>query len=271
MNPVIGEGDDPLRAAPLADGTPLRPIGLALRIIETVAEQQPISASDVARRVSLPKATAHRILQALELAGWLERDGGTRPLWSVTMKPIAIGGRAIERKSGLRMAALTLMDALRRSTGETVHLGLLHEDAIVLIERLDGTNSVNSFLPVGTSWELHWSSSGKCVLANWPPEEQLAYLSRPLYRRKSTTEIMPPGELAAELEAIRGRGFAISVGRPPATSSSIGTALFDKRGYAFAGLSISGAADRLGEEQLLQLAPQLMATARGISIGMSMS
>ena len=88
-----------------------------------------------------PKATVHRLLLALETYGWLERDGGSRPLWSVTMKPIAIGGRAIERKSGLRIAALSIMDALRHATGETVHLGLRDGDSIVLIERIDGTKS----------------------------------------------------------------------------------------------------------------------------------
>ena len=34
-----------------------------------------------------------RLLLALETFGWLERDGGSRPLWSVSMRPIAVGGR----------------------------------------------------------------------------------------------------------------------------------------------------------------------------------
>lgn len=50
----------------------------------------------------------------------------------------------------------------------------------------------------------------------------------------------------------------------------IGTAIFDKRGRPFACLSITGAADRLHEKDLLALAPHLVAPARRISIGMSM-
>ena len=249
---------------------PSRPVGLALRLVERVAEWQPIGASDLARRLALPKATVHRLLLALETFGWLERDGGTRPLWSVSMRPIAVGGRAIERKSGLRMAALSVMDALRHETGESVHLGLVDGENIVLIERIDGINSVNIFLPVGTSWDLSWSSSGKSVLAHLPEAELERFLRTPRFRRKSETDIIPVAELRNELAGIRERGFAISVGVPPAASSSIGTAIFDKRGRAFAGLSITGASDRLREEQLLALAPRLVAAARRISIGMSM-
>lgn len=249
---------------------PNRPVGLALLLVERVAEWQPIGASDIARRLALPKATVHRLLLALEIFGWLERDGGSRPLWSVSMRPIAVGGRAIERKSGLRMAALSVMDALRHATGETIHLGLVDGENIALIERIDGVNSVNIFLPVGTSWDLSWSSSGKAVLAHLPEAEQQSYLRTPRFRRKSETDIIPPDQLAEELAQIRERGFAISVGVPPAASSSIGTAIFDKRGRPFAGLSITGASDRLREEQLLALAPHLTAAARRISIGMNM-
>ena len=249
---------------------PSRPVGLALRLVERVAEWQPIGASDIARRLALPKATVHRLLLALETFGWLERDGGSRPLWSVSMRPIAVGGRAIERKSGLRMAALSVMDELRHATGETVHLGLLDGEHIVLIERMDGVNSVNIFLPVGTSWDLSWSSSGKSVLAHLPEAERERFLETPRYRRKSETDIIPAVELRDELIGVRERGFAISVGVPPASSSSIGAAVFDKRGRPFAGLSITGASDRLREEQLLALAPRLVAAARRISMGMSM-
>ena len=249
---------------------PNRSVGLSLRLVERVAEWQPIGASDIARRLSLPKATVHRLLLALETFGWLERDGGSRPLWSVSMRPIAVGGRAIERKSGLRMAALSVMDALRHATGETIHLGLVDGENIALIERIDGVNSVNIFLPVGTSWDLSWSSSGKAVLAHLPEAERQNYLQTPRLRRKTDTEIIPTDQLAAELLQIRERGFAISVGVPPAASSSIGTAIFDKHGRPFAGLSITGAADRLHEEELLALAPHLVAAARRISIGMSM-
>lgn len=250
---------------------PMRPVGLALALVERVAEWQPIGASELARRMDLPKATIHRLLLALEVYGWLERDGGTRPRWSVTVKPISIGGRAIEHKSGLRMAALSIMDSLRHATGETVHLGLLQGDNILLIERIDGINSVNIFLPVGTSWDLSWSSAGKVVLANLPVGRQKAYLQTPRFRRKSETEIIPIDELTAELAMIRECGFAMSVGMPPAASSSVGAPIFDKDGVAFAGLSITGAANRLRTDELLTLAPRVVEAARRISIGMTMS
>ena len=249
---------------------PMRPVGLALAIVERVAELQPVGASDLARQMQLPKATVHRLLLALEAYGWLERDGGARPRWSVTVKPIGIGGRAIERASGLRMAALSVMDALRHETGETVHLGLLYGDRMLLIERVDGFRSVGIFLPAGTSWDLTWSSSGRAILANLSEEDRREFLRTPRYRRRSETDVIPVEELAAELALIRQRGFAISVGSPGANSSSIGAAIFDRKGAPFAGLSISGAVDRLREPELVALAPHLVEAARRISMGMAL-
>ncbi|HET6538535.1 MAG TPA: IclR family transcriptional regulator [Sphingopyxis sp.] len=258
------------QAIPLPPKGPNRAVGIALLLVEKVAEWQPIGASDIARRLDLPKATVHRLLLALETFGWLERDLENRPLWSVSMRPIAVGGRAIERINGLRMAALSVMDILRHTTGETVHLGLVDGDHISLIERIDGLKSVNVFLPVGTSWALNWSSSGKAVLAHMSETEQARYLSTPRLHRKSETDIIPSAQLAEELEHIRERGYAMSVGLPPSATSSIGTAIFDKAGRPFAGISITGAADRLGEQELIALAPHLMSAARSISMGMNM-
>lgn len=249
----------------------IRPVGLSLQIIEQVAEWQPISTSELARRLALPKTTTHRLLLGLENFGWLERDDGPRALWSLTTRPITIGGRAIERKRGLRTAALSIMDSLRQATNETVLLGLLEEDNMVLIERIDGIKSVNLFVPIGSRWPLHWSSAGRTALAYLSEAQQADYLGKPLYRRKSLSEIMPPADLAAELVQIRERGFAITVGAPPASSSSVGTAIFDKHGAPFAGLSINGASNRLQEDELFALAPQLLEAARRISLGVSLS
>jgi IclR family transcriptional regulator, acetate operon repressor len=251
-------------------GNAMRPIELALQVIERVAELQPIGTSDLARRMELPKATVHRLLLALEKSGWLEREEDSRALWCVSLKPIAVAGRAIERKRGLRMAALPIMDELRRSTDETLHLGLLDGDGMVLMERFDGGRSIHAFLPVGTHWLLHRSSAGKAVLAHLPKARQEAYMQVPRYRRP-TDELLTPEELSAELDLIRERGFAISLGLQPPHSSSVGAAIFDKHGLPFAGLSVTGAADRLKAEQCLALAPLVVAAARRISMGMSMA
>lgn len=246
----------------------MRPVELAFRLLEQVAELQPIGASDLARSMALPKATVHRLLIVLEGAGWLAREEKARTLWSVTLKPVAVAGRAIERMSGLRMAALPVMDDLRRDLGETVHLGLLDGDRIVLVERVDGAKSVNSFLPVGTHWDLHWSSAGKAILAHLPEPAKAAYLAKPLLKRRST-EPLDPAELAAELEAIRAQGFATTLGRGEARSSSVGAAIFDKFGVPCAGLSVTGAAERLSQDDLMGLAPKVAAAAGRISMGLS--
>jgi DNA-binding IclR family transcriptional regulator len=248
----------------------MRPIELALQLIERVAELQPVGTSDLARQMDLPKATVHRLVQALERAGWLEREPDSRALWCVSSKPIAVAGRAIERKRGLRMAALPVMDDLRRETGETLHLGLLVDDGIVLLERFDGNRPMHAFIPVGTQWQLHRSSAGRAVLAHLTAERQQDYLATPRAWRW-TEQPVAPEAFRAELDHIRERGFAYTLGRQAQETSSVGAPIFDKHGVPFAGLSITGAADRLKAEECLALAPRVMDAARRISVGMSLA
>lgn len=246
----------------------MRAVEIALRLIEQIAENQPAGASDLARELNLPKATVHRSLLTLERSGWIERldDGRTR--WMLSLKPLTVGGQAIEARRGLRMAALPVMEALRRATEETVQLSVLDADSIVLIERFDGLRSSRAFIPFGKRWDLHRSSAGKAVLANLPLEARQAYLAKPLLRRRST-ELMDPAELEAELELTRTRGFAMTLGAKPPDTNTVGAAIFDKRGHPFAAISISGPAERLLADDCLRLAPQVMDAAERISIGMS--
>ncbi|WP_282072565.1 IclR family transcriptional regulator [Janibacter hoylei] len=151
-----------------AAGSSVRSVQTALRLLDALAEHSPCGVGELARRLGVPKSTAHRGLQTLEAAGWASVDDHGR--YSVTAHLLSLGLMA-SRESGLHEAAFPEMEKLRDQTGETIHLTVRDNQAAVLVLRAEGTHHVRTMLPLGTRVPLYASSSGHAILASLPDEE----------------------------------------------------------------------------------------------------
>ena len=209
----------------------------ALRVLEEVAARQPAGVGELARVLGLPKSTVQRSLRTLHEAGWIRPAAGEITRWQVTSKALQVGRRA---ELGLRDAAMPVMEQLRQRTGETIHLMVPEGDAVVLIERLETDKPLRIVLPLGTRLPLHASANGKAVLA---------HRSAPLPELASYTDttIVDPEALAAELAAVRARGYADNRGEWRSDIAAVAAAVLGPDGPV-ASLSVSTPASRMPEE-----------------------
>jgi IclR family acetate operon transcriptional repressor len=244
----------------------MRSVEVALRILEAVASRQPVGVSELARRLGLSKTTVQRSLTTLHASGWIEPvDGGTRA-WTLSIRALVVGGRAIDSGRGLRSSAIPVMEEVRRKTGETIHLMVRHDDSVVLIERLDGIKPVRVFNPLGGRALLHRTSSGKAVLANLSEPERALYLER----RLASGRTRPPigkALLCEELELVRRRGFAINLSSNQPDVNAVGAAIFDEEHRPIGAITISAPADRMPEALCLRNGATINDAARRITIG----
>ncbi|MGH7748260.1 MAG: IclR family transcriptional regulator, partial [Candidatus Dormibacteria bacterium] len=157
----------------------MRSVEVALHVLEAVADRQPVGVSELSRRLAISKTTIQRSLQTLAKAGWIEPAGESRTAWSLSIRPLVVGGRA-DWPRGLRSIAIPVMEELRRQVEETIHLMVRDKNTVVLIERLDGIRPVRVFNPLGSRAQIHRTSSGKAVLAHLPADEYAAYMARRL-------------------------------------------------------------------------------------------
>src|SRR5687767_953048 len=93
----------------------------AFRVLEAVAEKQPIGLSELARHVELPKSTTQRCLLTLEEIGWVQQSSSSPTRWGLTYRILSLSRQAGEQH-GLRTLALPVMNDLQLATTETVHL-----------------------------------------------------------------------------------------------------------------------------------------------------
>jgi IclR family acetate operon transcriptional repressor len=242
---------------------------VALRVMEEIAAHQPIGVSDLARLLGLSKTTTHRALLTLAEAGWIEATGDRRSLWSLSVRALTVGGRAVDSMRGLRGVAVPVMEDLRRSTGETIHLLVPERTHVVLIERLDGIKAVRVFNPVGGRASIFRTSAGKAILSKLPAVELAPYIE--ILRSRAELGAQDADEFLAELDLVRRRGFALNLGSNQPDVHAVAAAIVDTNGVPLAGVTVSAPPERLTEAMCVRFAPLVMDAARRISVGLRAS
>lgn len=245
----------------------MRPVRLALRIVEEIASHQPIGTSELARRLALSKTTVHRSLMSLHEAGWIEPSEEARRSWRLSIHALVVGGRAVESRGRLRGIAIPVMEELRRSTEETIHLLVRYRERVVLIERLDGIKPVRVFNPFGGRARLHRTSAGKAILAHLPAAELADYMKGPLTSARMRAPI-DPHVLTEELSLIRRRGFALNLGGNQPEANAVGSAIFDAGDHPVAAITVSAPSERMPEQLCIRRGALVSDAARRITLSM---
>jgi DNA-binding IclR family transcriptional regulator len=194
---------------------PLQSVGIALDIIDALAEVPELGVSDLARRVGVAKSTAHRTCAVLADRGLLDRtaDGAYR----LGLRLVEYGGLATER-TAVRDRGLPLLVELRNKLGETVQIAVPAGADVVYVERVEGRRALRYSTNARRS-PIHRSSSGK-VLAAYNPSLLEARLRAGLPPSTGYT-IVVPEVLVDELARVRERGYARSVDETEVGMSSI--------------------------------------------------
>ena len=234
----------------------------ALRVLETVSENQPIGVSDVARLLGIPKSSAQRALVTLKTAGWIqkaENDQDTR--WVITSRALTVGNRAGGDVVGVARPA---MERLHVETRETIHFLVREGNDLVLVEHLESPQVLRSSYPLGTRMPMTATSSGKAFLAALSHADAESIIGEEL-RAFSPATIMKPHRLWAQLDEIRALGYATNVGEFSSDIRAVGAAVLDAGAHPIAAISISVPAQRMNEQHWHQYGIMVADAARSIS------
>jgi DNA-binding IclR family transcriptional regulator len=115
-------------------------------------ESGPLSLADLVDATGLPRATAHRLGAALEVHGFVARDGDGR---------FALGPRLSQL--GLPLLARPALEALRDATGESVQLYVRRGDQRLCVAALESPHGLRTIVPVGALLPLDAGSAGKVL------------------------------------------------------------------------------------------------------------
>jgi DNA-binding IclR family transcriptional regulator len=214
----------------------------AVVILAFLSEGGPATLAEVIEGTGLSRPTAYRLLSALEAHRLVGRGSGR---YVLGMRLLGWGNRAV----GLDLleASRPVLAALAAETGESVQLYVREGDRRVCVAAVERAGrGLRDTVPVGAVLPLDRGSGGKVLLA-WAENGE----------RFSRVEM-------AELEEIRGRGWAESVAEREAGVASVSAPVFHPGGELRAAVCASGPISRLGERPGERLAGPVAAAAREI-------
>ncbi|TDD24538.1 IclR family transcriptional regulator [Kribbella turkmenica] len=233
----------------------------ALRILASLGEGDR-SLDQLATELDVHKTTVLRLLRTMEADRFVRRDESHR--YRLGSRLFALADAAREEYV-VRAVAGPHLRQLNQKTGQTVHLAAWENGEVVYVDKLDSVRSVRMYSQVGVPAALHCTAVGKVLLAAQPARQREALLASIDYHAFTPRTITDPDVLRAELDAVRVQGWAQDRAEHESFINCIGAPVTDHDGRVVGAVSVSVPDVLLNYEQVLELLPDLLATAEAIS------
>jgi DNA-binding IclR family transcriptional regulator len=237
--------DGSAQDAPAPDGGARAILRVPEVLMEIAGARRGLSLAELDARLSIPKASLHRLLRELGRGGYLVHEAGAYRLGPSSFHLAALVTQAAPARP-FPACARPELERLAEATGETVMLGVLSESGaeIIYVDVIDSKAAVRFTIPIGDRRPLHSVASGKAVLAFLPEVARQAYLEGADFTR-FTAQTTSKAELPAVLREIGAAGVALDSGGRAAGASALASPVLDAGGLAFGAISVAGPADRI--------------------------
>ncbi len=235
----------------------------ALDVLEALAVGGEHGLSDLSGRVGLHPSTVHRLLSVLVVRGYARPCGGGR--YALGAQALRLAAGAAASQSDLGAQARPLLRALAERSGETTNLLLPLDDAVVYVDQVASRHMVRMFTQLGAHAPLYCTAGGKAILAARSAADLEAYLARTRLTPRTAHTLTTPAVLAADLDAVRERGYSVDEGEMEDGVRCVAAPVLDASGHAVAALSISGPASRFSAARIEEILPALLAATAELS------
>jgi IclR family KDG regulon transcriptional repressor len=222
---------------------PVEAVRRALRILRCFSVDRPeLGISDIARELGMHKSTVHRLLNTLELEGFIHRVDGSRYALSWTLFEL---GSAVPAWQGIRSSVLRSLEALADATGETAHLSVLEGGQVLYVEKVESANQLRMPSAVGRLVPVHCTALGKVLLAGLGDDEATRLVRKLPLSRFTPNTITDPATVMGEVREVRETGFAVDREEIEEGLMCIAAPVVDETDFTCAAISIAGPASRI--------------------------
>jgi DNA-binding IclR family transcriptional regulator len=234
--------------------------GLALLEAIAAAPAEGLRLSDVAEQCQLEQPTAHRLVAALERAGYVGRVADGRRL-CLGLKLFQLAS-ASEDGGGLAMVARPVLVRLAAQSGDCMFLMARSGLDAVCLDRQDGDYTIRSLTGhVGGATPLGLGTGSTTILAHLPADERTEVLEANRQRIVALGHELPS---EGELAAIRERGYCHEVSKSVAGIVGAAVPIMTPKGRPIGALAIGATEARLPEARLADMVASMQAEARSI-------
>jgi IclR family acetate operon transcriptional repressor len=237
----------------------------ALSLLEILAEDDDgYRLIDLSERTGLPSSTVHRLLTTLEQKRFVsfQRE---KALWYIGAQCFSVGA-VFGRRRQLSELAAPAMRRLRDVSGETVNLGCVDENEMLLLLQLQSREVMRAASRPGDRSPLACTAMGKAILAAMPNTKTTEFVQHRGLRRLTPQSIARPTALHSVLEEVRRVGYAVDNEETALGVRCVAAAIFDELSMPVAALCVVGPTLRITLQRMEELGESAILAAREITI-----
>lgn len=222
---------------------------------------EPQRLHQIAKDTELTKSTASKILNTLNLIGYVQKNPDTQE-FTLGRALVNYANKAVSQLE-IKRIAQPYLEELQRMTTETVHLGILDKSCIVYITKIESNHPVNLYSQVGKTIPLYCSAMGKSILAELTDVEIEQYLAENILIPKTENTFTIKESFRNELKNIRNLGYAFDDGEHEIDVFCAGTSI-TVNGKNFGAISVSIPKYRITQNILKDIIDALQKCKAGI-------
>lgn len=234
---------------------PVQTLEKALEIIKYFKNNittEGISISELSEQLNLGKSSVHRILDTLYAYNYVERlnNGSSYKLgWEL----FDIGNSVPNQHSLSSSNYVPLLEKLCAKYSETINLGILNNEAVVIIYKMEPNIRLKANVQIGGREPLYSTSLGKQFLSEMTDDEIYNYYRTHKIEPFTKNTIITAGKMLKEVQEIRKSGIALDKEEFCEGLTCVSMAIRDFTGKVVASISLSGPSQRLTDDIILQV------------------
>lgn len=233
-------------------------------LLEVIAQKDaPFTLQAMVEETGLPKPTMHRMLQQLEGAGILQREGNGRH-YGTGQRLMRLAENTLLNSTthGARHAVLRqLVDEV----GESCNITAFSGSEVLYLDRVETAAPLRFYLHPGSRVPAHCSATGKLFLSQMTPAQRRRLLAAvPLEKFTSNTHTGFDA-LEQEIEQVRSQGYAFDNEEFLPGLLCLGVLVPSPQGHSNMGLALQAPVMRFSRERALSFLPTLRRAAQAIA------
>jgi IclR family transcriptional regulator, KDG regulon repressor len=174
-----------------------------------------------------------------------------------------VAGCAAIQGLEIREVARHYLEDLSSNTNELVALGVLDGREVVYLDKIDCSQAVRAYIPIGGRAPAYCISTGKAILAHCDDHEVIKIASS--MKKFTDHTVIGIEALKKHFAEIRRRGYSINFGEWHEDLGGVASAIRDREGNVVAAIGITVPIHRLAKENIDPLGRLVMKAAAAIS------
>lgn len=236
----------------------------SFEVLELLSKNpQGLTLQEIVTLLQYPKSSLYKIVLNLQELGYLGREMDSSRYF-LTRKLLTLGVTAFN-SSNIIERSKEYMKLLRDEVGESVMIGTLIDDEVVLLEQITGSLDFVFTLKQGMKFNLYSTAPGKVILAFLSKEKQKEILNNLQLEAINEYTITDKELLKQELEIIRQNGYAADINETVEGVHCIAAPIWDETKNAIACVWTSGPAGRLPKKDIEAIALRIVECGLSIS------